>query len=538
MATPDLTRGPVLLAISITTELFALTTCLIRLLIRKRSASHHMGLDDYAIIVAAVVSFVGTIFAIIDGSSMGNSARALQFDWLGQPWFMMGTTFAKISICLFFLRLVGAAKQWRILLSSQILLMAVLNFTFSLTTNLQCRPLDKLWDPSVVGVCWNPSVQQNIGYFQGAFSVFWWLFLSIFPVMIVRDLEMHQKMRWPFYFLSSLSLLAAIFATVRTYETSQTVRGIYTFDTFFASVLSILEQNVGIVAANILSLGSLVWKKQVTTRGDLGGRANANSDRYPEPANTRGRTGQQNPFESGADSVHSATPRRDEFDFDDTESDLGESGLSRTGSSHSSVKRSPMLIIEGPRERDYHDSRRMRDERDVIQGGRTQPTKKFMKHSKGTKHSDTPLRTVLNRSALLMNRTGRDRRSIDAEAAAAVGGQEGNESSEDPTGANFWPRGIIKTVEVEVVEEDISTLQQQQPQHRRQPSNASGGIVASDVSNEASLGGHSRNMSRHSRMDSDNDWVALLRGDASTPQPGSRGPSRQGSRGPSRQGHY
>lgn len=40
-----------------------------------------------------------------------------------------------------------------------------------------------------------------------AFSVFSWLFLSLFPVLIVRDLEMHRAMRWPFYFLSSLSLV-------------------------------------------------------------------------------------------------------------------------------------------------------------------------------------------------------------------------------------------------------------------------------------------------------------------------------------------
>lgn len=176
-------------------------------------------LDDWAVIVAAAVSFVGTIFTIVEGSSMSKSTstsvsiavddgrRALEFDWLGQPWYMMGTTFAKISVCLFFIRLVGTVKQWRILLASQILLMAVLNFAFSLTTNLQCRPLAKLWDPTVEGECWDPSVQLNIGYLQGAFSVFWWLFLSLFPVMIVRDLEMHRNMRWPFYFLSSLSLL-------------------------------------------------------------------------------------------------------------------------------------------------------------------------------------------------------------------------------------------------------------------------------------------------------------------------------------------
>jgi len=138
---------------------------------------------------------------------MTDSARALEFDWLGQPWFMMGATLAKISICLFFIRLVGAVRQWRILLCAQIFLMAVVNLAFSLTTNLQCRPLEKLWKPEVLGNCWDPSVQLNIGYFQGAFSVFWWLFLSLFPVMVVRDLEMHRRMRWPFYFLSSLSLM-------------------------------------------------------------------------------------------------------------------------------------------------------------------------------------------------------------------------------------------------------------------------------------------------------------------------------------------
>ncbi len=103
---------------------------------------------------------------------MVDSAHALEFDWLGQPWFMMGATFAKISICLFFVRIVGSVKQWRILLSSQILLMAILNFAFSLTSNLQCRPLEKLWSPEVLGVCWDPNVQLNIGYFQGGERTF------------------------------------------------------------------------------------------------------------------------------------------------------------------------------------------------------------------------------------------------------------------------------------------------------------------------------------------------------------------------------
>lgn len=98
---------------------------------------------------------------------MRSSASALEFDFLGQPWFMMGATLAKISICLFFIRLVGSVKQWRILLSIQIFLMAIVNLAFSMTTNLQCRPLEKLWNINAEGTCWDPNVQLNIGYFQG-----------------------------------------------------------------------------------------------------------------------------------------------------------------------------------------------------------------------------------------------------------------------------------------------------------------------------------------------------------------------------------
>ncbi|CAK7233400.1 hypothetical protein SCUCBS95973_008582 [Sporothrix curviconia] len=550
-ATADLTRGPVLLGIAITSELLALTTCLVRFLLRKRRSSstsrgsnrrlkhRHLGLDDYAIAVAAVVSFVATIFAIIEGSSMVDSAHALEFDWLGQPWFMMGTTFAKISVCLFFLRLVGSATRRRILLSSQILLMAVLNFAFSLTTNLQCRPLDKLWDLSVVGVCWDPSVQLNIGYFQGAFSVFWWLFLSLFPVMIVRDLEMHQTMRWPFYFLSSLSLVAAIFATVRAYETSQTVPGVYTFDSFFATVLSILEQNVGIIAANVLPMGSLFWKRQ---QADATERRRQQQQQQQEQE-------QQNPFESGAVSVHSG-----DGDGDDDEYgyDLGEPGRGRgrrrsdsQSSYHSSIKQSPMLIIQGPRENGYNDDENY-DENDGNSGpnrrrggkldGRTLAPRAIKptwstKPTKPTKAKqrlvDMPLRTILSRSALLLSRSGRDQN----------GGGDSMTTTESGDGLSAWPRGIIKTVEVEVVEEDIASVlpaaHLSSASHHRLPSNASGVVITSD--GNQSNHNHSRSISRHSRMDSDNDWVALLR--AGPTPPGSRGPSRQGSRGPSRQGY-
>lgn len=102
---------------------------------------------------------------MVEGSRK-TSSSALEFDVLGQPWLMMGSTLAKISICLFFIRVLDA-RRWRILLGTMIFLMSIVNLTFSMTVNLQCRPLEKLWNPDADGACWNPRVQLNFGYFQG-----------------------------------------------------------------------------------------------------------------------------------------------------------------------------------------------------------------------------------------------------------------------------------------------------------------------------------------------------------------------------------
>ncbi len=178
---------------------------------------------------------------------------------------------------------------------------------------------------------------------------------------------------------------AAIFATVRTYETSQTIPGVYTFDTFFATALAVLEQNVGIVAANVLPMGPLFSRRQ---RAAI--RAESRMDRLPGASN------------------------------------------------RSSVKRTSMLIIEGPRKVGFEDT----------------------ESSRGIMDSDN--------------------KSI----AESVHSSDG------------WPRGIIKTVEVEVVEEDIA-----------------------DFERAGDGGGRG---SRMSTLSIERDWAAILR----TTPPGSRGPSR------------
>ncbi|KAK1772334.1 hypothetical protein QBC33DRAFT_5718 [Phialemonium atrogriseum] len=385
--TPDLSRGPVLLSFSVGTASFAFSTTIVRFCVRTR-ISNSLGADDYAIAVATVVAVTGTIFSVLE-SSMPDSARALEFDVLGQPLFMMGSTLSKISICLFFIRLLGSARHWRIFLGVMIFLMAVVNLAFSLTTNLQCRPLEKLWNPATTGVCWDPSVQLNFGYFQGAFSVFTWFFLSLFPVTVIRDIYMQGNLRWPFYILSGLSLVVGVLDTVRTYETSQ-IGGlsVYTYDTFVASLMAILEQNAGIVAANVLPMGPLFSRRA----------RRAATIRAKTPSfggSTRLSMGNTSIASSRTPSNHSRAPS--------IQSRM--SGHSRSTSSRSLSFADPMrnstLPIEGPRRVSFDTSGSQEWQAEAYE---------------------------------LENQGGRGvRDSYDPEA---------------------WPKGIIKTVSVEVVEED------------------------------------------------------------------------------------
>ncbi len=335
--------------------------------------------------------------------------------------------------------------------------------------------------------------------------------------MIVRDFEMRQQLRWPFYLLSSLSLMyvlsaslfgwyhpltqlrAAIFATVRTYETSQTVPGVFTYDTFFATVLSILEQNIGVIAANMLPVSMLFW---ATQHQGMQGESLVNAARNGEqPGRTE--SGDWNPFESGAASITSS--RRG----GDNESVYAGSDLGDGRQSRSSSKRGSMLIIEGPREADYN----MQNSNGNTENGTVMDSSNFNNNSTDTRSEarhDTTFRAILNRSASRMMRSGRD------SAASRHSLDEGVPQE------SFWPRGIIKTVEVEVVEEDITHVPLQD---YRPSSSASGAIAMNGNSNHA--GAIDSRASLHSRMDSySNDWAVMLR--AGPTPPASRGPSRQG----------
>ncbi|TGJ80648.1 hypothetical protein E0Z10_g8114 [Xylaria hypoxylon] len=252
-------QGSALLAVSVTTMGIALLSCIMRYYVRSRT-DQRIGSEDYFVGGAMFLGIVGVSLTIVESVSQGNPQSALQFDYLAQPWLSMSSALSKASIYLFLQRLISKLRFWRIAIGMQIAFLLLVNLAYVFTTLLQCRPLEKLWKPEISGYCWSLGIQQNIGYVQGAFDVFTQLFITLFPIMIMQDLEIPRNLRWPFYLLAITSIITAMIATLRTYNISLIqLNERQTFDVI-KTIFAVLEQNLNIVSANILLISSLFSK--------------------------------------------------------------------------------------------------------------------------------------------------------------------------------------------------------------------------------------------------------------------------------------
>lgn len=75
--------------------------------------------------------------------------------------------FTRISICFFLRRLFAIEETWGRFLFVMIHFIWISNLALVVGILFLCRPLQKVWRPSVPGICWPPQTFINIGYWQG-----------------------------------------------------------------------------------------------------------------------------------------------------------------------------------------------------------------------------------------------------------------------------------------------------------------------------------------------------------------------------------
>lgn len=123
----------------------------------------------------------------------------------------------------------------------------------------QCSPARRLWNPEVPGSCIDPTIQQNVGFFQSSFSCFSDFVLALFPLIIIWDLKMRRAVKFGIGAAMSLGILATGAAIVKTIQLQHlTARADYTYDTVDLVIWYTTESYVVIIAACVPTLRPLL----------------------------------------------------------------------------------------------------------------------------------------------------------------------------------------------------------------------------------------------------------------------------------------
>ena len=82
---------------------------------------------------------------------------------------VFSTCFAKVSVCIFILRLLkdAVATKRRLFIYSCAGLLSISSIADFLCTLLSCRPTARIWNPEISGSCWAVKVQKDVALVQG-----------------------------------------------------------------------------------------------------------------------------------------------------------------------------------------------------------------------------------------------------------------------------------------------------------------------------------------------------------------------------------
>ncbi|KAF2221427.1 hypothetical protein BDZ85DRAFT_283498 [Elsinoe ampelina] len=165
-------------------------------------------------------------FTVALNYGIGNHVRNLRysevFDALHWMWIslfvgIVGGVFSKFAIISLLLEVQSPnAKGRRIMLWTLGGILGATGLTQILLSWLKCEPVAKLWNPTLPGVCPRAVQAANFSYYQGAINAFADIFLSLFPITIVWNLQASKKVKIGFCALMAFGAIPSIAVIIRT----------------------------------------------------------------------------------------------------------------------------------------------------------------------------------------------------------------------------------------------------------------------------------------------------------------------------------
>ncbi|KAF2642008.1 hypothetical protein P280DRAFT_397288 [Massarina eburnea CBS 473.64] len=234
----------------------------------------NVGWDDWIMVLATILAVMTSIVVTKEVQyGVGKHAaylpppdliKAVKWIWLSTPMSTLSACFGKISIALLLMRIINRNKYYRFFLWVLIGLLLAINIVLNIITFIQCRPTWWLWEQlnpmtKAHGTCWNPDIQKFYGYFQGSFSAFSDLVLALFPILIIKDLQIELKLKAALCSVMGMGILATVAAIVKTVELKNLATPDFTYNAIDLIYWFISENWLIVIAACIPTLGPLYF---------------------------------------------------------------------------------------------------------------------------------------------------------------------------------------------------------------------------------------------------------------------------------------
>ena len=129
---------------------------------------------------------------------------------------LMACLMARISLCLFMMRIVNRVRTYKILLWFIISLNSVTTSASIIQLLAGCRPLEKLWNPKAPGVCLPAKVTLVIGLSQATAAIASDWILALLPILILKNLNMARRTKIMLSILMGTGLFVGVAALVKT----------------------------------------------------------------------------------------------------------------------------------------------------------------------------------------------------------------------------------------------------------------------------------------------------------------------------------
>ncbi|KAF3188910.1 hypothetical protein TWF225_003282 [Orbilia oligospora] len=290
-ALPHDSRGGILIGIQVTAASIAVITVSLRLYTRK-FVTRTIGMDDYLmaavlVMIVAVCIVVVILFSVFQAghhiwdTKPGNIHTIYKISWgiTVVYYAILGTT--RFSVLASYIRLFGSIPIFRKIVIISMVVNGCMTISFIVAFILSCRPLYYAWDPYVHPTDYSKCIDEI--RFIVASSImnivmdFWVCFLPIQPLWRLA-LPLGQKIITAI--LLSLGAIACVASILRLRELQRSLITTHstdpTYDALAYGIYSVLEQNLGAIAASLPPIKALIQRRWPNflkaDRGSMAGR--------------------------------------------------------------------------------------------------------------------------------------------------------------------------------------------------------------------------------------------------------------------------